>query len=578
MSARFSSSPSNSLFRAYWREFSHFDPPALHRALFLNLAAAATEGAGLLMLLPLLAWAGVLGSTSASMPFAWMLKSSGGQGGLAQALGAFVTLVALQGWLTLWRDRVCHTLQLRFTDHLRQSLYAALAGARWRFLLERHSGECLNALTTEVQRVGTGTHFLLRLITVSILTLAYSAVALQLSPALTALALATGLVLGILMRKADAASRNSGVLLGQANRHLFVRTQDFLSTLKLVKIHGEEARDVQQFNQAADAVSARFIEFNTLRTWIQWIFRVGGATALALLCYAALMLIHLETAQLLVMIAIFSRMLPQLAEILSGRQHLLHMLPAFATWQQWMTDARAHPDTPSESATPTPLKRAITLEDVHFRHPGSHHTLSVEQLRLPVGTTTAIVGASGAGKTTLLDLLSGLLTPDAGVVRVDGRPLQTIADWRQGLAYLPQETFIRDGSVRDNLLWGSATPSEAEITQVLQQAALDALIQRLPQGLETPVGERGANLSGGERQRLALARALLRKPQLLILDEATSALDARNRQLIFDTLHRLHGSMTILIVTHRQEELLGLIDGVVEVQAGVVKPWLKKDN
>ena len=148
-----------------------------------------------------------------------------------------------------------------------------------------------------------------------------------------------------------------------------------------------------------------------------------------------------------------------------------------------------------------------------------------------------------------------------------------MSDWRANLAYIPQETHIQNGTIRANLAWGNARLTEADLRHALTQAALWAWVQALPLGLDTEVGERGVRLSGGEKQRLALARALLRRPQLLVLDEATSALDPDNHRLVLDAIRALHGQMTVLIVTHRMDELTGLIDGKVQVEQGEVGQW-----
>jgi len=564
----------NGLFRAYLRELLRFDPPAIRRAMLLNIVSAATEGAGLLLLLPLLTLAGVFdaeggdfktaGRIPAGLKPTWNFET---------ALVVFVFIIAVQAWLALLRDREIRSLQLRFADHLRQRLYAAIAHSRWSFLIGRHSGEILNVLTSEVQRVGIGTFFLLRLFTLSLLALAYLSVAFRMSAALALLALGAGLLLWLLLRSTDRTSRESGILLGQANRNLFTRTQDFLSALKLIKIHGEEAGHIGQFNAAVADVSRRFIDFQKSWTRAQMAYRMGGACALALFSYAALVLMQLAPARLLVMIAIFARMLPQLSEIAGGRQQLLHMLPAFSAWQNLLADASAHRDFQPPSDEPAPLRQHIVLEGVVFKHPQSHLTLTVGHLSIPAQKTTAITGVSGSGKTTLLDLLSGLIVPDSGGIWVDGVPLIHLAGWRKSIAYIPQETLIQDGSLRDNLLWGNAAPTGREIERVLEQSALSGLVAKLPRGLDTPMGERGVKLSGGEKQRLALARALLRKPRLLILDEATSALDGDSHRQVLDTIRGLHGNMTIMIVSHRHEELAGLVDGIVQVEAGRVGPW-----
>lgn len=561
----------------YLRAFLRFDPPAIRRAVALNFAAALTEGAGLLMLLPLLSLAGVLGQGGGQPGWMLQLADSFSSFGMAwnieSALLIFVALVFLQSQLALHRERVSHALYLRFGDHLRKRLYAAVTRANWSFLAGQHSGELVSVLTGEVQRIGSGTHFLLRFFAMAVLGLAYLAVALWLSVWLTLLALATGLTLWLLLRGADGVAKQSGQMLSQANRNLSGQIQAFLSAMKLIKIHGEEAGNVRRFDGEVEQVSERFIEFQRANSRVQAVYRVGGAVALALVSYAALVWLELPTAHLLVMIAIFARMLPQLAELQRGRQQLLHMLPAFAAWRKMMDACEAHRDPVISQGEPVPLMQGIAFERVGFSHPQSHHSLRVERLLIPSGKTTAIVGASGSGKTTLLDLLSGLLAPDHGVIAVDGVPLQQLPGWRRSIACIPQETHIQNGSIRDNLSWGNAAPNDEKIMEALAQSALDGLVRRLPRGLDTEVGERGVKLSGGERQRLALARALLRRPQLLILDEATSALDADNHRLVHDAIRALHGSMTVLIVTHRHEELAGLVDGVVRVEEGVVGPW-----
>lgn len=561
----------------YLRTFLRFDPPAIRRAVLLNFAAALIEGAGLLMLLPLLSLAGVLeqgGGQKAWMPqFGEFFSSFGLAWNIESALLVFVALIFLQSQLVLHRDRVSHALQLRFGDHLRKTLYAAITRANWSFLTGHHSGELSSVLTSEVQRIGSGTYFLLRFFTIAVLGLAYLAVALRLSIGLTLLALATGLALWLLLRGADVTAKQSGVMLSQANRSLFGQIQEFLSSMKLIKIHGEEAGNLRRFNHEVEQVGGRFIEFYQVNTRVQAVYRVGGATALAVVSYAALAGFKLPAAHLLVMIAIFARMLPQLAELQSGRQQLLHMLPAYAAWRKLVDACEAHRDPVTSHGDAVPLLQGIAFERAGFSHPHSHHSLHIEQLTIPARKTTAIAGVSGSGKTTLLDLLSGLLTPDSGTISIDGVPLQQLPGWRRSIAYIPQETLIQRGTIRDNLIWGNAATSDAQIGQALAQSALAELVRRLPKGLDTEVGERGVKLSGGEKQRLALARALLRRPQLLILDEATSALDADNHRLVLDAIRALHGSMTVLIVTHRHEELAGLIDGLVRVDEGEVGTW-----
>jgi len=174
-------------------------------------------------------------------------------------------------------------------------------------------------------------------------------------------------------------------------------------------------------------------------------------------------------------------------------------------------------------------------------------------LRIPARRTTAVVGPSGSGKSTLADLVMGLVRPTAGRVVVDGRELDEawMRGWREGIGYVAQDTVLFHDSVRANLRWARPDATDEELWEALRASAADGFVQALPEGIATVIGDRGVRLSGGERQRLALARALLRRPSLLILDEATSALDTENERRIRDAIAALHGRTTILMITHR---------------------------
>jgi len=171
---------------------------------------------------------------------------------------------------------------------------------------------------------------------------------------------------------------------------------------------------------------------------------------------------------------------------------------------------------------------------------------------IPAGSLTVVMGPSGAGKTTLVDLVVGLLQPDAGEIRVDGVPLREIAarEWRLQIGYVPQETLMLHQSVALNVTLGDPSVPLADVDDALRAAGASEFVAALPEGVETIVGERGLRLSGGQRQRLALARALVRKPSLLVLDEATTALDPATEREICETLRALRGAVTIVAICH----------------------------
>ncbi len=212
------------------------------------------------------------------------------------------------------------------------------------------------------------------------------------------------------------------------------------------------------------------------------------------------------------------------------------------------------PGVPDTGTMPAPrLARTIEFHDVSFGYSDDHLNLKQGNLAIPKGTSVAFVGPSGSGKSTILSLVMRLYDPREGSITIDGLDLRqaTQESLRAQMSYVPQESFLFDISIRQNIRLGRMGATDAEIEQAARAAEIHDIILKLPQGYDTPVGERGGRLSGGQRQRIALARAILRRPEILILDEATSALDPATEAAVNETLSRLADGRTILSVTHR---------------------------
>jgi ABC-type multidrug transport system fused ATPase/permease subunit len=200
------------------------------------------------------------------------------------------------------------------------------------------------------------------------------------------------------------------------------------------------------------------------------------------------------------------------------------------------------------------LDHDITLDAVDFRYPGGKEP-ALYDVDLVIGwrKVVALVGSSGSGKSTIVDILAGLRQPTGGAVRIDGRDLCDInlSSWRKRIGYVTQDTTVFNDTVRNNLLFARPDARESDIATCLKAAHLTNVIEALPAGLDTVLGEGGVILSGGERQRLALARALIGKPELLLLDEATSALDNEAERIVQRAIEDISQEMTVLVVAHR---------------------------
>ncbi|WP_026650857.1 ABC transporter ATP-binding protein [Butyrivibrio proteoclasticus] len=206
-----------------------------------------------------------------------------------------------------------------------------------------------------------------------------------------------------------------------------------------------------------------------------------------------------------------------------------------------------------------PVTKNIEMKEITYKYPGTeHYILEKANMEIPVGKSVGIVGTSGAGKTTIVDVLLGLLKPESGKILADGvDAMENYQGWLKNIGYIPQTIFMIDSTIRKNVAFGYADEDidDEKVWQALKEASLDEFVKTLPEGLDTKIGERGIRLSGGQRQRIGIARALFENPEVLVLDEATSALDNETEAAIMDSINKLHGKKTLIIIAHRLQTI-----------------------
>jgi ATP-binding cassette subfamily C protein len=270
--------------------------------------------------------------------------------------------------------------------------------------------------------------------------------------------------------------------------------------------------------------------------------------------YFAISVLAVPPAVILILLLLFARVMPRFQSTHYYYRTLVNALPSFVNVCALEQRCLAAAEAPARMQAAFAFVREIRLERVSFTYrEDARPALRGVDMVIPAGKITAIVGPSGAGKSTIADLVLGLIQPAKGRITIDGTALnpEVVHAWRNQLGYVAQETALFNLSVRENLLWARPDASEAELNEALRLAAADEFTRALAQGLDTVVGERGALLSQGERQRLAIARALLRRPELLVLDEATNSLDYENEARVLDAIDKLRPEITVLIIAHR---------------------------
>jgi ATP-binding cassette subfamily C protein len=414
------------------------------------------------------------------------------------------------------------------------------------------------ALTAEVDRLGEATDFALQMPSRAVMITIHLVIAGLIAPILTFCAVGTGLLIAWLVRSHLGESFDLGVRLSDAYRELHRQVLEFLAGLKITKSLGSEERHIAAFDNAVEEVDAQLLAYTRSAAKAKFLQNIAGILAVATFVWASVVIARLPIPEVLVLALIFYRLLPLMQSLQQAVQQVLYTAPAAQRVFELIRECQAEREVAGSTGWTPRLTQDLVVANLSYRHgPNEKKTLCGLAFSLRAGTLTVLAGESGAGKSTLIELLAGLLRQDEGEILIDGKVIGPgeLLKWRRSIGYLTQEPFLFHDTIRANLLIGDPSADDSAIAQALVGASADELVRRLPQRLETVVGERGARMSGGERQRLALARALLRRPALLILDEPTSALDQQNERAVLEAIERLKGHTTIVLVTHRPDRV-----------------------
>jgi ATP-binding cassette subfamily C protein len=512
--------------------------------LSLMILAAATEGAGLALAVPLAA--AMIGTRAPELPW---LDSTGPD----VLLIGLVVLAILRAVLIHARTMAVQRLQIAIVDGLRSRAWRALLAADWRLLARQRRSDAASLLISEVDRVGYGMQQLLTALSVVLTLCALGLAALAIAPGLALVAGVAGGLVMLAFASLRRRARDLGQAIGQAYSRVHAALGEGLGALRQIKSLGGEVAAATAADQSFAALRTAQLDFWRAQGLGQIVLQGGGAAALALLLWLAMSRWQVSPVILLPLVALFVRAVPLLGALQDAWLQWTHTRPAIAAMQAMIDVAEAarEPDPGQQQAIR--LEREIRLEQAGVQFGGSPRAvLTGIDLAIPALGIAALTGASGAGKSTLADLLGALISPDSGRLMVDGMTIDpgNRRAWRRRVAYVHQQPVMLAASLRDNLTWGRTGFDDAALIAALEAAAAQFALD-LPQGLDTLLGDGGRILSGGEQQRIALARALLGNPDLLILDEATSALDPDSEAQVAEAITSLKGKVTMLVIAHR---------------------------
>lgn len=460
---------------------------------------------------------------------------------------------------------------------IRLELLRNLAAAEWSFFTNERTGNLTATLTTECDRASNAYLQIVRMLASFFQILVYFALAILVSFWVSVASAVVGLLIAWLFSRLVSIAREAGRSQNLVIRDFISRLIDGLSALKPVKAMGQERRvlpllenDVQELNLIQRKVIFSGEALKTLN-------EPAVVLAAAIMLYLTIDYWQGETEILFAMILLFHRSVDKINAIQLNYQRFARNEAGLVFVQEMISKSAAAKETALGKRLPS-FKKEIQFKDVCFAYQ-EKQILRDASMVVPANEFAALTGASGAGKTTAADLIIGLVKPSSGDVQVDGVSLRDldIKAWRRMIGYVPQETTLFHDTIYTNVTLGDRAVSRDKVVDALDKASALEFVQAMPLGIDTIVGEHGLKFSGGQRQRMAIARALVRDPKLLILDEATTSLDPENEAAVCEALKKLQGEITILAISH-QQALVNMANMVYRVQDRTIKKLVAREN
>lgn len=454
--------------------------------------------------------------------------------------------------------------------HLIAKTCKSCFAANWQFFTGSNSGTILNTLTREVHLVGESFLGFSILLSNIIRLLFYIAIPFYISWKTTLIA--SGLCLFFVSPLFCLGHLNYKLgkrCTSTSNKFTEIIQESFLAA-KVILGYGNSFRTVREcvrtFNEHRKAV----VKSQTLVFATSKILEPCGWIAILIAIYLSLKYFSVELAEVATIIYAMVKIIPLVKEVVSQKNLLHGFIPSYEQICDTNNTAILHAQKSGEIIFKR-LDKDITLKNLSFSYPDREPVLKDININIKKGRMVALTGKSGAGKSTLVDLLMGFCQPTNGVALVDDIPLPQydVYSFRQRIGYVPQNIVLFNTSIKNNLMWSCDTVTQEDIADACKIANAHDFIMQLPEGYDTVVGDRGVRLSNGQQQRICLARALVRKPELLILDEATSNLDNESEAFIQQAISDLAHKITIVVIAHRLSTIVQA-DWIYVIEEGVV--------
>jgi subfamily B ATP-binding cassette protein MsbA len=521
--------------------------------------AAGAEGLGLSLVLPLLsALVGLEGAETGIdrytdflfqlMPEAWRVE------GLLVALTVAFLLKAVL--MILHRGMTVH-FAMRLREYWSTNIFNQYMAARYRYLVDQKQGVLINNAVIEPSHAAKAITMLLELLCRVILCSVLLLMMVITDWVATTALLLVGLVVMVALREVSARfSIRFGKERLRLNQEITAMAAEGIGGIKEIKIFGV----FRQHLEALAAKLARYTQINTrfavLSEMPRHVMEFLAVFLIAAVLIALRIMRPTELKAIIPMLAFFvlvcQRLVIYISYIIAQRMKVASFLPSLVMIYDLIRSRTIKEETDTGQSIEA-ITTDIVFKDIQFGYTSSSEVFQQLNLRIAHGQMTALVGPSGIGKSTIADLLLRLIQPQGGSIEANGKPIGAfdLQSWRMRIGYVSQEPTLFNASIRDNIRVGLPQASEDQVVEAARMANIHDFIVSLSKGYDTQIGDRGVKLSGGQRQRIAIARAIIRQPDLYIFDEATSSLDRESEKSIQQSIETLARDKTILVIAHR---------------------------
>lgn len=506
---------------------------------------------------------------------------------LLMMAGAIIFTILLKNLATYTSTLASSNLTRRLTSDMREAGLQLLLDIDIDYYTKMKVGDLINSLGGEIGRAATAIGSVVKLIILGITILVFVGLLLSISWELTIASTILLSLVTLLNQYAISRSKKFGKQLSDMSKAYSISVLETLNGIRLVKATGNEPKEFSRIKKLIRDREKADFQSQINSEAIAPVSEVMGITALLLIVFLSRTFFAQQVTSLSAVMLTYLLILLRVLPLISQLNTIRSSFASTASSVEVVADFLRLDNKPlmrNGKIPYTKLQKGIHFKWLSFAYPG-HDKLVIKDVNLYIasGTTLALVGSSGAGKSTLVDLLPRFYDPTSGSITIDGVDLRDfdLKSLRKAMGIVSQDTFLFNDTVRKNIGYGRQEATDEEIRIAAKRANAYEFIIKLPQGFDTLIGDRGVMLSGGQRQRLAIARALLQDPEILILDEATSALDTVSERLVQSALDDLSRDRTTLVIAHRlstvqKADQIAVLDQGRVVEVGNHKELLQK--